>query len=164
MTAKAAATRFSFICVSALLAACGRYEDFVLGASSSNPVRVSWQWRPDPNPLLSPAFGQEDVLNPSVANGRLFYSAFVWNAWYTGVEGQLVMAPEGWEGSYIAANGSVLYHGGKYLHWYHAAGPEIPKIGFARSPEGRTWRKHPAPVLDVGPYLSWDERGVADPY
>ena len=164
MTAKAAATRFSFICASALLAACGRYEDFVLGAPSGNSARVSWQWRPDPSPILSPAAGEEDILNPTFANGRLFYSVFDGKTWYTAVEGKRVLAPQGWEGSYIAANGSVIFHGGEYLHWYHAAGPDTPRIGFARSRDGLTWTKHPTAVLDLGPYLSWDERGVADPY
>lgn len=163
MTAKAAATRFSFICASALLGACGRYDGFVLSEPAGPPGRVTWRWQPDPQPVLSPA-GEEDVLNPAVANGRLFYSVFDGKTWYTAVEGRRVLAPEGWEGSYIAANGSLIFHGGEYLHWYQAAGPETPRIGFARSRDGLTWMKHPTAVLDAGPFRSWDERGVADPY
>jgi predicted GH43/DUF377 family glycosyl hydrolase len=64
-----------------------------------------------------------------------------------------------WEGSYIAANGSALTESGVVLYWYHSGPRERPRIGFARD-----WRKEARPVLEPGPYLSWDEHGAADPY
>ncbi|HMC60089.1 MAG TPA: hypothetical protein VKJ01_12925, partial [Candidatus Solibacter sp.] len=47
---------------------------------------------------------------------------------------------------------------------------ERPRLGLARSgltnSSGgfRNWSKEPGPVLEPGPYQSWDEYGVADPY
>jgi predicted GH43/DUF377 family glycosyl hydrolase len=41
---------------------------------------------------------------------------------------------------------------------------ERPSIGLARSNDARDWRKESLPVLQPGPYRSWDEYGVADPY
>jgi predicted GH43/DUF377 family glycosyl hydrolase len=72
--------------------------------------------------------------------------------------------PKTWEGSYWATNGTALFHGGQFWYWYQAGPREVPRIGLARSRDGRTWRKEPAPVLMPGPRGSWDERGVADPY
>lgn len=166
MTAKAAVIRCFFISASLLLAACGRYDDFALPRTPGEAKPVRWTWQAERDPVQSPGPGEEDVLNPSVANGRLFYSVFDGKAWHTAIDGVRVMSPmeKTWEGGYIAANGSVLYRNGEYLHWYHAAGPDAPRIGFARSSDGRTWRRESAPVLDVGPFRSWDERGVADPY
>jgi predicted GH43/DUF377 family glycosyl hydrolase len=69
-----------------------------------------------------------------------------------------------WEGAYIAANGSAVRVGAEFLYWYHAGPRETPRIGLARSADGRTWQKHPQPVIETGPRGSWDERGVADPY
>ena len=68
-----------------------------------------------------------------------------------------------WEGAYIAANGSALDDGAEFSYWYQAGARETPRIGLARSADGRTWRRLPAPVLATGPRGSWDERGVADP-
>ena len=69
--------------------------------------------------------------------------------------------PASWEGGYIAANGTALDLNGFFHYWYQAGEP--PRIGLARSPDGRQWSKEPAPVLGLGPRGSWDERGVADP-
>lgn len=162
MMAKAAV----ILCSCIFASACGRYSDFSLPHPNGQSQNVRWLWVADPEPLRSPADGEVDVLNPSIANHRLFYSIFDGKAWHTAVDGRRVLSPEAntWEGSYIAANGSVIYRDGEYLHWYHAAGPEVPKIGFARSKDGEHWQKHSVPVLDVGPRGSWDERGVADPY
>ena len=72
--------------------------------------------------------------------------------------------PATWEGSYIAANGSALIVDGQFWYWYVAGPKDRLRIGLARSRMAATWRKEPPPVLDPGPYVSWDERGVADPY
>jgi predicted GH43/DUF377 family glycosyl hydrolase len=71
--------------------------------------------------------------------------------------------PDTWEGSYIAANGSALFDRGEFFYWYQTGSRGSPKIGLARSHNGRQWTKSPAPVLETGPRGSWDERGVADP-
>jgi predicted GH43/DUF377 family glycosyl hydrolase len=105
-----------------------------------------------------------------------FYSGFDGQTWHTGLatsadgvtwrkEGQVLSPdPSTWEGEYIAANGSALRVGTEFLYWYHAGPKETPRIGLARSADGRTWQKYPRPVIETGPRGSWDERGVADPY
>lgn len=119
---------------------------------------------------------QSDALNPSVVrhNGVYFnfYSGFDGKTWHTALatsadgiiwskRGKL-LSPAGWEGDYIAANGSALRIADEFLYWYQAG--RTPRIALARSPDGVTWRKHGAPVVGWGPRGSWDERGAADPY
>ena len=62
----------------------------------------------------------------------------------------------------MAANGSAVVNGDEILYWYQAGDP--PRIALARSTDGVAWRKGTGPVLSTGPYGSFDERGVADPY
>jgi len=71
--------------------------------------------------------------------------------------------PQTWEGSYIAANGSALWYENQFWYWYQAGPRERPRIGLARAVDTHSWRKEPRPVLEPGPYGSWDEYGVADP-
>lgn len=119
-----------------------------------------------------------DALNPSVVeHGSLlfnFYSGFDGRTWHTGVatspdgsswtrQGRVLSPdPATWEGDYIAANGSALYVKGEFVYWYQAGDP--PRIGLARSPDGKHWEKVARPVLELGPRGSWDERAAADPY
>jgi predicted GH43/DUF377 family glycosyl hydrolase len=119
-----------------------------------------------------------DVLNPSVVRARgeyvNYYSGFDGRTWRTGTAtsldgrswtkgGQMLSPdPRTWEGDYIAANGSAIERDGEFLYWYQAGKP--PRIGLARSADGRRLDKHPAPVLALGPRGAWDERAVADPY
>ena len=117
-----------------------------------------------------------DVLNPSVVrfHGQYWnlYSGYDGHTWHTGVATSMdgsqwqkrgrVLSPEGWEGGYIAANGSALSEGDEILYWYQAGDP--PRIALARSSDGLAWRKNPAAVVPTGPRGSFDERGVADPY
>jgi predicted GH43/DUF377 family glycosyl hydrolase len=168
-------------CLLALLglSGCGRYADFTLPAVSAGDTRLSWVFEQHPHPVLARgAF--RDVLNPSVIHGadgyRNLYSAFDGRTWHTalaespdGLEWQdrgtvLSPGPPTWEGNYIAANGSALVSGGQFWYWYQAGPRGTPRIGLARSGNARQWRKEPAPVLEPGPYGSWDECGVADPY
>jgi predicted GH43/DUF377 family glycosyl hydrolase len=105
-----------------------------------------------------------------------FYSGFDGRTWHTGLatspdgiewrkQGKVLSPdPATWEGGYIAANGAAVFAGGEFLYWFHAGPRETPRIGLARSTDGRTWRKHGQPVVGTGPRGSWDERGVADPY
>ena len=122
---------------------------------------------------------ESDVLNPSVVrtpSGLLnFYSAFDGQSWRTvlassgdGIHwrpGETIRRdPHTWESNYIAANGTALLHGGQFWRWFEAGPRDALRIGLARSPDTHTWRKEEEPVLDRGPYMSWDERDVADPY
>ena len=38
------------------------------------------------------------------------------------------------------------------------------RIGLARSSDGFKWQRQLKPVLELGPWGSWDERGVGDPH
>jgi len=166
-----------------LLTGCVRYADFTLPRlPPAAPVRFEWAATAAPLIPQGPAgaWDSHDALNPSVvlAGGTFynFYSGFDGKTWQTGLatstdgvtwrkEGKVLSPnPATWEGEYIAANGSALHVGQEFFYWYHAGPRETPRIGLARSSDGRTWQKHPAPVLETGPRGSWDERGVADPY
>jgi predicted GH43/DUF377 family glycosyl hydrolase len=163
------------------VASCGRYRDFTLPAPDGKPQpQITWQWRGEPAPVLSPGetWESSDVLNPSVfsIHGRLLnlYSGFDGKTWRTGLAissdgagwekaGQVLSPdPSGWEGDYIAANGSALVDGKEISYYYQAGSP--PRIGLAKSLDGRVWKKNGLPVLETGPYASWDERGLGDPY
>jgi predicted GH43/DUF377 family glycosyl hydrolase len=123
-------------------------------------------------------FDAVDTLNPSVVRfqGSYYnlYSGFDGKTWHTGLATSpdgiawtrrgLVISPDPatWEGSYIAANGTVLAEGNEFRYWYQGGIP--PRIGLARSKDAVHWEKLAKPVLEPGPRGSWDERGVADPY
>jgi predicted GH43/DUF377 family glycosyl hydrolase len=181
-TAKAAATRFIFISVSLLPAcvSCRSYADFTLPPLPfTPPAHLKLEMQPEPV-LTRGDWDSSDVLNPSVLFRDTvyvnFYSGFDGKTWHTGLaqsadgrhwrKAGKVLSPDPatWEGSYIAANGSAVFEGGEYWYWYQAGPRDTPSIGFARSADGRSWRKEPKPVLEPGPRGSFDERGVADPY
>ena len=163
------------------LSGCADYRDFTLPPQSGGP-EIHWQWKPNPNPVLFRGSAGEwdsvDVLNPSVLRrGSEYwslYSGFDGKTWHTGLatspdginwhkQGRILSPdPATWEGDYIAANGSAIENASEILYYYEAGRPF--QIGLARSASGRDWRKHSSPVLPPGPYGSWDERGVADPY
>jgi predicted GH43/DUF377 family glycosyl hydrolase len=164
-------------------AGCTRYGNF--GLPSPEGFREEARWtapRLSAAPVLPYGAAGEwdsiDTLNPSVAvhDGVYFnfYSGFDGRSWHTGLAtskdglawkrvGKILSpAGSGWEGGYIAANGHALIRGGDFYYWYQAGDP--PRIGLARSADGRRWRKHGAPVLAGGPRGSWDERAAGDPH
>lgn len=163
---------------------CGRYGDFslpVLASGEAAPVMLRWDAQPVMSYGTAGQWDSSDVLNPSVIrhDGQFwnFYSGFDGKTWFTGLatspDGSTwtrrgrVLAPEdgAWDRGYIAANGSAIWRNGEFLYWYQAgAHGDAMRIGLARSSDGLHWRKEPHPVLDLGPYMSWDERAVADPY
>jgi len=161
------------------LSGCGRYGDFTLPPEAGGDPGLSWVLDQRPDPVLQRG-GFHDVLNPSVArfrNGYLnLYSAFDGRGWQTRAADSrdglawrdrgtvLSPDPKTWEAGYIAANGSLLLDRGRLWYWYQAGPRGAPRIGLARSYDAEYWRKEPAPVLEPGPYGSWDECGVADPY
>ncbi len=158
------------VCAALTVCSCGRYSEFTLPALSGGNPNVGFVFEERPEPIL-PRGDAVDALNPSVIQNRwMFYSEWDGRAWHTAeaqfdgtgwVKGARLLSPDPrtWEGSYIAANGSAMSwtHGVDY--WYHAGPRERPRIGFARD-----WKKESRPVLEPGPYMSWDEYGVADPY
>jgi predicted GH43/DUF377 family glycosyl hydrolase len=168
------------------LSGCGRYADFRLPAVSGGDPNMTFALEAQPEPVLTAgdAWESHDVLNPSVISrpgsaGLLnFYSGFDGRAWRTGLASSddgthwqkqgviLSPDPQTWEGSYIAANGSALFYEDQFWYWYQAGPREKPRIGLARAVDTnrRHWRKEPKPVVEPGPYGSWDEYGVADPY
>jgi predicted GH43/DUF377 family glycosyl hydrolase len=163
-----------------LLTGCGRYRDFTLPPQPGGPS-VKWHWEAQPEPVLTRGNPGEwdavDVLNPSVIRqGDAYYnlySGFDGKTWHTGLavsadgvawhkEGKILSPdPATWELDAIAANGSALADEGFILYYYQAGKPN--RIGLARSSNGHQWQRHGAPVLDVGPTGSWDERGTGDP-
>ena len=162
-----------------LLTGCGRYADFSLPRLSGGDPTLSFALDAQPDPVI--ARGEEsDVLNPSVVRTPAaylnFYSAFDGHSWQTllarsedGVHwqpGHTIQRPDPrtWEAGYIAGNGSALVHHGQFWYWYEAGPREALRVGLARSADAQAWSKEPGPVLERGPYMSWDERDVADPY
>lgn len=158
---------------------CCSYRDFTLPAQSGAPEKVDIQWHPQAAPVLTRgpdrSWDSHDALNPSVVrtvNGYInLYSGYDGKLWRTGQASSpdglvwkkqtQILAPDPgtWERGYIAANGSAIEH--QDLAYYYQAG-DPPRIGLARA--SPSWQKLAKPVLDLGPYGSWDERGVADPY
>ena len=158
-----------------LLPGCGRYQDFTLPAPG--PAQAgAYGWEPRPSAVIPNL--AVDTLNPSVVSwqGALLnlLSLYDGKTWHTAAAASrdglawqpaarvLSPAPNTWEGSYIAANGAALARNGELLYYYQAGSP--PRIGLARSRDGRSWKKEPAPVLGFGPRGAWDERAAADPY
>ena len=173
----------SFVPLLLLLASCRPYADFRL----PDPGRGEagrYVWRESSQPVLPRGRAGEwdsvDTLNPSVVDDGQklwnFYSGFDGHTWHTGVAVALRHSgaawtragrifspnPESWEGSYIAANGAAVRFNGTFLYWYQAGDP--PRIGLARSTDGRHWTRETAPVLATGPRGAWDENATADPY
>jgi predicted GH43/DUF377 family glycosyl hydrolase len=160
-----------------LVGGCGKYEDFSLPApGGATEYELDWQVRPEPVIARGNAV---DVLNPSVVpwgGGWMnLYSRFdgsTWETWQAESADGLVwlnprkiLAPElDWEGNYIAANGGLVELGGKLYYAYQAGPKGQNEIGMAISSDGKAWSKHPAPVLSRGPWMSWDEQSVGDPY
>jgi predicted GH43/DUF377 family glycosyl hydrolase len=164
-----------------LLGGCGKYRDFTLPEQTGGPS-VNWKWQARPEPVMARGAQGEwdavDVLNPSVIRqGDAYYnffSGYDGKTWHTGLavsgdgvtwhkEGMILSPDPGtWEGSAIAANGSAIADESGILYYYQAGYPV--QIALARSRNGHQWMKNGSPVLTVGPYGSWDERGVADPY
>jgi predicted GH43/DUF377 family glycosyl hydrolase len=186
-------SRSGFLAAALLgLTGCGHYADFTLPLAPGGAPRATYVFEAKPEPVMARGQGWEagDVLNPSVVRGERgiaplsynFYSGFDGHVWRTGLatsgDGErwdrkgafLSPDPRTWESSYIAANGSALLYEGRFWYWYQSGVKDAPRIGLATCREGddcakpASWRKEPKPVLDYGPYASWDERAVADPY
>ena len=164
-----------------VLSGCGKYRDFTLPLQPGGPS-ITWKWQARAEPVLKRGGPGEwdavDVLNPSVIRqGDAYYnffSGYDGQTWHTGLavsgdgvmwhkEGKILSPDPGtWEGGAWATNGAAIADESGILYYYQAGQP--PEIGLARSRNGHQWQRNGAPVLPTGPYGSWDERGVADPY
>jgi Glycosyl hydrolases family 32 N-terminal domain len=157
-------------CSFVVLCGCGRYADFTLPPLSGGDPSLTFTFEARAEPVLAPGSGE--ALNPSVIRREglaNYYSEFDGHTWRTalatswdGLTWQrrrtvLEPDPQTWEGSYIAANGSALWWGGETWYWYQAGPRAGPQIGLFRA------HKEAGPVVSRGPYMSWDERAVADP-
>jgi predicted GH43/DUF377 family glycosyl hydrolase len=149
---------------------CGRYANFTLPEMSGGDTSLVYRFVAQPEPVIA-RDEFRDALNPSVAGRVNLYSVFD-GQWHTALatsedgvhwrkQGIVLRAAAG---SYIAANGSAVSYGGQVWYWYETGTKDRVRISLARWSDARTWRAEPAPVLDVGPVGSWDERAVADPY
>ncbi len=139
---------------------CGRYSDFALPAPNAAGPRGPFVWQASQNPVIERA-DVSDVLNPSVVRYRgsywNLYSSYDRHTWRTALatspDGEqwtgrgIVLSPSGWEGSYIAANGSALVYEDRIWYWYEAGDPL--RIGLATSTDGITWTKLPGPVIET---------------
>jgi hypothetical protein len=153
-----------------LLSACGRYASFTLPPVSGGDPHLTFAFDESPEPVLTRST-MSDVLNPSVVRDAAglsnSYSEFDGRTWRTALAtssdglrwqpGRTILSPRPntWEGAYIAANGTALMVDGQLWQWYVAGPKTALRIGFERTR---------LPVVDHGPYMSWDERAVADPY
>ncbi len=149
---------------------CGRYTEFTLPPVAGGNPNLTYTLDMRPDPVLARG-DAHDVLNPSVIGEDMYYSEYDGQTWHTahatsqdGIRwrklGRLLSPDPGtWEGTYIAANGSAMVHANQTWYWYQSGPRGKPALGLARN-----WRKESRPVLEPGPYRSWDERGVADPY
>lgn len=120
-----------------------------------------------------------------IANPSVLYDGITYKMWYTGFDGEHIRigyanSPDGinWV-KYsdnpvldIGAWGSnrdsdvwspcVIFDGVEFKMWYTGFDGNM-KIGFARSADGIHWIKASAPVLNMGSWGSWDDRGVWAP-
>jgi predicted GH43/DUF377 family glycosyl hydrolase len=156
---------------------CARYADFVVPPPQAQPhYHLDWKAAPEVNLTRGDAL---DVLNPSVVRhgaGYLnLYSRFDGKRWdtyaATSADGaswanaRKILSPElPWEGSYIAANGGAVSFQGELLYVYQAGEKGKTILGLARSRDGVSWTKQPTPILTLGPWRSWDEVSLGDPY
>ena len=113
--------RFLFAALGlAFLTGCGRYADFTLPAPEASGPKAPFSWEATAAPVLEHG-DASDVLNPSVVRFRdaywNLYSEFDGKTWHTAAATSpdgiawtkigRVLSPQGWEGDYIAANGSA---------------------------------------------------------
>jgi predicted GH43/DUF377 family glycosyl hydrolase len=172
--------RVAVLVAALCLSGCGHYADFTLPPLAGGDPRLSFEFEARPDPVISPGEGWDshDALAPAMVDGRdMLYSGFDGHTWRSGLAASddgivwrkrgMMLEPDGrgWEGDYIAGNGTALSVGGQVWYWYVGGPRGFPSIGLSRATDELTaLRKEPRPVLSAGPYGSWDERGVADPY
>ena len=157
---------------------------------SSIPVQGQYVWtKYSGNPVLTGSgnntwdkhvFGPCVIFNADSSRYEMFYSASYGpeSGWYpyrigvaystdkinwTKYSGNPVMVPTPgtWDSSSTDFP-TVIRENGMYKMWYSTRGGDTHKIGYATSPNGLTWTKHPAPVLLPGT-AEWEVQGVTSP-
>jgi predicted GH43/DUF377 family glycosyl hydrolase len=136
-------------------------------------MTFAFEAQPEPVLTGGDAWESHDVLNPSVISQPrprpadpagtppgprplfLIYSGFDGRTWRTGLAASgdgthwqkqgVILSPDPrtWEGSYIAANGSAIFHENQFWYWYQAGPRERPRIGLARAVD--TEHRQPLP-------------------
>ena len=84
MTARVAVALAALAC----LAGCGRYADFSLPPLAGGDPRLTFQFDPLPQPVLSrgDSWDSQDALAPAMVDGRnMLYSGFDGRTWRTGM-------------------------------------------------------------------------------
>jgi predicted GH43/DUF377 family glycosyl hydrolase len=137
-----------------------------------------------PNPVLDLGT-QKSWDSIHIANPSVLFDGITYKMWYTGFDGDHIRigyanSADGihWEkfpenpvldiGAWGSNKNSdvwspsVVFDGVEYKMWYTGFDGNM-KIGFARSSDGIHWTKANAPVLDMGIWGSWDDRGAWSP-
>jgi len=142
--------------------------------------QTEWVDHPD-NPLIGPgAPGSWDSRGHYLP--EVVFDGTTYHMWFTGVVGLTineighatssdgvewtmdpsnpVMSPGAggeWD-SVEVWSGPVVYDGSHFHMWYSGWNGSKERIGYATSPDGTSWTKHPGnPVIDVGPPGSWND-------
>lgn len=152
-------------------------------ASSSNGI----DWNKLSDPVLEPSESGWDSL--TAASPVVIFDGSIYKMWYGGgrdVTGEASIgyatSPDGISWTKYGTNpvmqpgppgawddlqvlpGTVIFDGSIYKMWY-AGNRQLPlyRIGYATSPDGITWQKHPNPVLTPGNPGEWDDFFVYTP-
>jgi len=164
----------------------GHYSPWKIGLATSQDG-IAWTRYPG-NPVLDigPSGGWEDY---AVGNPFVLHDGTEYKIWYYGCrQGDphirigyatspdgivwtkhpgnpvLDVGPPGAWDDYTIYSPTVLFDGTEYKMWYHGTDGSTFRIGYATSPDGIIWTKHPGnPVLDVGPPGGWDDYLVMSP-
>lgn len=77
----------------------------------------------------------------------------------------LVPGPAGDFDDYSGYPGCILFDGSTYHFWYGGHDGTRVRIGYATSPDGKTWTKYTDnPVMNVGTAGSWEDQLIEAPY
>ena len=154
---------------------------------ATSPDGITWTKYPN-NPVLSegqPGSWEENNIHAGTVlfdgtEYKMWYGAkqrsitYAWIGYATSPDGivwtkypdnpVLSPGPGGAFDDYRVEGANVLFDGYEYKMWYSAKDGSNYRIGFATSPDGVTWTKHPGnPVLDLGPSGTWDDEFTFTP-
>jgi len=152
---------------------------------ATSPDGISWT-KYDGNPVLD--VGLEGTWDSDVARvSVVLKSEGIYHMWYNGnghsrfgyatspdginwtkyVDNPVfdLGLPGSWDENWVSLAG-IIREAGLYKLWYTGQDSSgTGRIGFATSPDGINWTRHPSnPVLDIDPASNWDGSWVFDPY
>ncbi|MGD8441166.1 MAG: hypothetical protein PVG53_11555, partial [Holophagae bacterium] len=162
----------------------GNYNGIGIGHATS-PDGVEWTMD-SANPVL-PVGPDGEWDDHYVVGGAVIHDGTTFHMWYTGTSGSyqpeyvgyatsqngstwtkyasnpvIEPGPPGsWDRQWLNAT-AVITDGETYKMWYTGSSGSVEdsKIGYAESPDGLAWTKHPDPVLESGEYPGAWEVGV----